>query len=369
MSLIPSESMRPHQENVIGSTQLQFDQGSQPRLRVVTHTAKSILVRFGIVGLARQWPSSQRQATILRYHSVSSAGDYRSPTISVHPEMFRRQMEFLSRHYDVLTLDELVSGLETGSLPPKAVAITFDDGYKDNATEALPILARYNLPATFFVTSDAVLGKSAFWTGWLHRAVSSASEETLRKASDSLIGGMSSVLSREKIYAALASQVDHAHGSKRQQRFLALSRAFHHMPPLSSPSDFMMDIDDLRALLSAGMTIGAHTATHKVLAGLPEDDAREELSRSKQELEQALVTPIVHFAYPNGHVASNVDDAAIRLTREAGYRSGGTSRRGAALVGTPTHNLPRQGINDALGFSGFVFKLEEARFSLLLRGS
>ncbi|WP_166802307.1 polysaccharide deacetylase family protein [Microvirga pakistanensis] len=278
-------------------------------------------------------------------------------------------MEFLSRHYNVLTLDDMVSRLEVGNLPPKAVAITFDDGYRDNATEALPILVRYNLPATFFVTSDAVLGKSAFWTGWLHRAVFSASEEILRKAYSTLIDSKPPVAHREEIYAALAAQVDCTHGVTRQQRLLTLSCVFSHMPPLSAPSDFMMDIGDLRSLVNSGMTVGAHTATHKVLAGLPEDDAREELSRSKRELEQALDTPIEHLAYPNGHVTSNVDDAAIRLAREAGYRSAGTSRRGVALVGTSTHDLPRQGINDALGFSDFVFKLEEARFSLLLRGA
>jgi peptidoglycan/xylan/chitin deacetylase (PgdA/CDA1 family) len=329
---------------------------------------KSTLVRSGIVKLARSWPSTQRQATILRYHSVSSSGDYRSPTISVQPEMFRRQMEFLSRHYNVLALDQLIDLLEAGDLPPRTVAITFDDGYQDNATEALPILARYKLPATFFVTSDAVLGKGAFWTGWLHRAVFTAPRETLCEACAALSGDTSPTMDREGVFAAIASQIDYAQGPKRRQRLLALHDMFPHMPPLSAPSEFMMDINDLRALLDAGMTVGAHTATHKVLAGLPEDDAREELSRSKRELEQALGTPIEHLAYPNGHVTSNVDDAAIRLAREAGYRSAGTSRRGVTLVETSAHDLPRQGINDALKFSEFVFKLEEARFSLLLRG-
>lgn len=358
----------PNPVELMAWARTKTDGRNRDRIRAVTRAAKGILVRSGIVHLARRWSGPQRHATILRYHSVSSSGDYRSPTISVHPEMFRRQMEFLSRHYRVLSLGETVRGLETGDLPSKAVAITFDDGYRDNATEALPILVRYNLPATFFVTSDAVLGKSAFWTGWLHRAVFSAPENVLCTACSTLLGREPPALDRETIYAGLAAQIDCARGTTRQQRLLLLNSAFPHMPLLSMPSDFMMDINDLRVMRSAGMTIGAHTATHRVLAGLPEDEAREELSRSKRELEQALDTPIEHLAYPNGHVTSNVDEAAIRLAREAGYLSAGTSRRGVALVGNSPHDLPRQGINDALGFSEFIFKLEEARFPLLLRG-
>ena len=135
---------------------------------------KSAFVNFGIVACARALPGSSCAATILRYHSISASGDYRSPTIAISPELFEMQMSFLARKYVVFTLDELLKRWEDCDLPRNSVAITFDDGYLDNAQVAFPILARYGLPATFFVTSDPVLGKSAFWVGWLHRAVATA---------------------------------------------------------------------------------------------------------------------------------------------------------------------------------------------------
>jgi peptidoglycan/xylan/chitin deacetylase (PgdA/CDA1 family) len=328
---------------------------------------KSAIVRLGIVAVARALPTSECRATVLRYHSVSASGDYRSPTIAVSAEDFESQMSFLARHYIVFTLDELLQRLEKSDLPRNSVAITFDDGYLDNATEALPILVRYGLPATFFVTSDAVLGKGAFWVGWLYRAVAMAREVTLANAIAAM--GLANVApsSRDAVFAALATLVDNSDGSLRRQRLRDLEKLFPAMPPLAEPSDFMMGLSHLRALRDAGMTIGAHTATHRVLANTCEEEAYEELHRGKIELEAALETSVDHLAYPNGHVVENVDAAASQLAEKIGFHSAGTSRRGVVSSVSQRFNLPRQGVNAALGFSGFVFKLEEARFPFLLR--
>lgn len=338
------------------------------RQRQMARTVKSLFVRFGIVAAARALPPSVCSATILRYHSVSASGDYRSPTIAVSPDSFESQMSFLARHYNVLSLDDLLKRLEQNDLPRNSVAITFDDGYLDNAAAALPILARYGLPATFFVTSDAVLGKGAFWVGWLYRAVATASTTVLRAACLAMIGQFNADAPRDEIFATLATLVDNAEESIRARHLSNLERLFPAMPPLSAPSDFMMTLEDLRKLAAAGMTIGAHTATHRVLAGIDPDVAREELARSKRELEAALDAPVDHLAYPNGHVTSNVDSMACILAGQVGFRSAGTSRRGIVTEGADFLDLPRQGVNEALGYDGFVFKLEEARFSRLLRG-
>lgn len=338
------------------------------RQRRFTRAVKSMFVRLGIVAAARALPASGCSATILRYHSVSASGDYRSPTIAVSPDGFESQMSFLARHYNVLSLDDLLTRLEQKDLPRNSVAITFDDGYLDNATEALPILARYGLPATFFVTSDAVLGKGAFWVGWLYRAVATSSSTVLRAASLAMTGAFNANATRDQTFASLATLVDNAEEHIRPQYLVDLERLFPAMPPLAAPSDFMMTLDDLRKLSAAGMTIGAHTATHRVLAGIDPDVAREELARSKRELEAALDSPVDHLAYPNGHVTSNVDTMACSLAGQVGFRSAGTSRRGIVTVGADFLDLPRQGVNEALGYDGFVFKLEEARFSRLLRG-
>ncbi|KAB0265177.1 polysaccharide deacetylase family protein [Microvirga brassicacearum] len=333
----------------------------------LAQAVKSAFVNLGVVACARALPSSQCTATILRYHSVSASGDYRSPTIAISPELFETQMSFLARNYVVFTLDELLKRLEERDLPRNSVAITFDDGYLDNAKVAFPILARYGLPATFFVTSDPVLGKGAFWVGWLYRAVATASDATLRRACVAMTGSTDPQATRDDVFATLATLIDNSDGDLRDNRLWELETLFPAMPPLDSPCDFMMSVADLRDLRAGGMTIGAHTATHRVLAGMEAGGVYQELVRSKSELESVLDAPVDHLAYPNGHVEENVDPVACNLAEQAGFRSAGTSRRGTVSAGAPLFNLPRQGVNAALGFGGFVFKLEEARFSLLLR--
>ncbi|MBF9197544.1 polysaccharide deacetylase family protein [Microvirga terrestris] len=338
-----------------------------PSKSTFSHAVKKVLVRSGVVALARRMPAPEECATILRYHSVSASANYCSPTIAVSPELFERQMSFLARNYIVFPLGELLTRFARRELPKGSVAITFDDGYLDNATEALPILARYGLTATFFVTSDSVLGKGGFWVGWLYRAVATASDAHLSKACQALTGTTTTGASRDACFAALATLVDNARCSVRQNYFSELERLFPAMPPMELPSDFMMTVDDLRELHQAGMTIGAHTATHRVLAGLERRVVYDELSRSKADLEAALDNAVDHLAYPNGHVSNNVDEAAINVAGELGYVSAGTSRRGILTKSSSYLDLPRQGVNEMLGFEGFVFKLEEARFSRLLQ--
>lgn len=96
-------------------------------------------------------------APILMYHYIVETKDKVTDPLLVRPETFARQMEFLQmHHYNVLPLETLAVLIKENRLPPKAVAITFDDGYKDNFTQVFPILIKYNLPATIFLITSEV---------------------------------------------------------------------------------------------------------------------------------------------------------------------------------------------------------------------
>ncbi len=98
----------------------------------------------------------KNSAIVLVYHSVGRNG----LRFTVTPEMFEHQMAWLNKEkFNVVSLDKLTGYMDAGSIPPKTLAITFDDGYRDNIIEAFPVLKRYGFPATIFLTvSD--LGKS-----------------------------------------------------------------------------------------------------------------------------------------------------------------------------------------------------------------
>ena len=170
--------------------------------------------------------------TVLSYHQVKSPADDCS---SVSPAAFRRQMQFLKSHYTVLPLSKAV---EVGANPgSRIVAITFDDGYLDNATIAAPILWSLGLPATFFVATDMI---------------------------DS-------------------------------------SRPFPHDVIQRRHNEKHMAWGDLRSLVAQGFEIGSHTCGHADLGVVSLEDAQRELRASRERLEQELGVAVRLFAFPYGH--------------------------------------------------------------------
>ena len=133
--------------------------------------AVSTFKRVGLLRALRRIEDRTR-AIVLRYHSVSEPSErneaYRGAGIAVSPELFERQMRYLSDSYQVVPLDRLVERSGAGApFPARAVAITFDDGYRDNYTNALPVLDSLGLAATVYVTTDAIGDGWRFWVSRL----------------------------------------------------------------------------------------------------------------------------------------------------------------------------------------------------------
>jgi peptidoglycan/xylan/chitin deacetylase (PgdA/CDA1 family) len=104
---------------------------------------------------------------ILTYHSISILSSKFDPyDTSVSPDDFAAHMQYLHEDgYQVVRLSDAIRAMRRGrALPPKAVAITFDDGYRDNYTEAFPVLSHYGFPATIYLVADCV-GGAAVWDG------------------------------------------------------------------------------------------------------------------------------------------------------------------------------------------------------------
>src|SRR6187399_1539521 len=125
--------------------------------------AKSALFRSGFYSLFRRVAPS-RQLGILRYHAVCARdAGYADPGICVTPAAFAEHVAYFASNYSVLPLPDAADALRRGlSLPPNALAITFDDGYEDNLAAA-EILARHGLSATFYITAGCLAGGEPFW--------------------------------------------------------------------------------------------------------------------------------------------------------------------------------------------------------------
>ncbi|WP_068808202.1 polysaccharide deacetylase family protein [Thauera phenolivorans] len=274
--------------------------------------------------------------SILIYHRVLSAPD---PLRTGDPDAdtFRWQMALLARHFVVLPLGEAARRLREGSLPPRAACVTFDDGYADNFTTALPILRELGLPATFFIATAYLDGGRMFNDTLIEfaKAVPAGPCEL------TAVGlGLQSVDTAQDRRALMASLIGHFKYQRPEQRLPAAEKLAADFG-IRLPDDLMMSSAQLRALHAAGMEIGGHTDTHPILARQTPDDARHEIRRGREKLEALLGEPIRVFAYPNGRPGKDYDDTHVGIVADCGFEAAVSTRPAAADRRCGIHELPR----------------------------
>lgn len=284
------------------------------------------------------YPGARRRQrlTILIYHRVLPAPDPLRPAEPV-AATFAWQMELVASLFNVLPLDEAVKRLQEGTLPARAAAVSFDDGYADNATEALPTLQRVGVPATFFIATGFLNGGRMFNDTVIEvvRRLPAGTHDF----SDLGLGPrpLQDTAGRRALIRELLPRFKYATPAQRET---ALAELTNRCPePL--PDDLMMTDDQVRALDRAGMTLGAHTVRHPILATLDRDRAREELMVSREMLEALIGRPVTLFAYPNGRMGDDYDARDVSLAREAGFRAAVSTHPGTAGPETDPWQLPR----------------------------
>lgn len=289
---------------------------------------RALIVRRRRKTLYRRCVTGSSRAIVLRYHSVAPAERvqaYLHAGLAISPQRFREQVELLARRFDVIDLDQLSGRMANGDPPAAAgrlaAVITFDDGYRDNADTAMPILRKMGVPAAFFVTTAPVRDPSRpFWISELWRLVP---DETRRRR-----------LTRE--LAALA-------GEQRELRMTALAEAAGRRRGEGLEESFCR-VEDLQALRRAGMTVGAHTRTHPHLESLPVAEHDAEVAGSRQDLEEWLGEPVRHFAYPNPGGTGAFPPSVRAAVARAGFTTASTSAPGPLHVGADRLLLPRLGV-------------------------
>lgn len=280
---------------------------------------------------------AQARLSILAYHRVLPARDALFPN-EVTRETFDTQMARLKAVFNVLPLSEAVLRLKNGSLPERAACITFDDGYADNVTIALPILQRHGLVATFFIATGYLDGGRMF-NDTVIEAVRRAQTDRLDL---NFIGmGAHDVRTPEdKAHTIhrILSQVKYLPLEERAEKVALLCEAARCG---ALPDDLMMTTAQLKTLSAAGMEIGAHTAHHPILARLDAGAVQQEILQGRQFLETALGKPVPLFAYPNGKPGADYLPEQVGMVRELGFSAALSTQKGAASLASDAFQLPR----------------------------
>lgn len=282
-------------------------------------------------------PAGKRgRLSILIYHRVLPKEDPLLPG-DVDSAAFDKQMKCLAECFNVLPLFEAVERLERDDLPSRAVCITFDDGYADNAEVALPILQRYGLRATFFIASGFLDG------GWMFndRVIESVRGARGDQLDLQSVGkgkfDISSHEARRQTIDALISKLKYLPFSERDSEIQKITQLVHdNLPP-----SLMMNSEQVRALHAAGMEIGGHTAHHPILARLDPEAARNEIIKGKERLESIIGTRLRLFAYPNGKPVTDYMREHVEMVREIGFKAAVSTAWGVATRHADRFQLPR----------------------------
>ena len=221
----------------------------------LTGAVKTLLYGSGMVGLARRVGVQGNQLPMVRYHSISESPDYCPRSISVPAGLFEREIAYLAANYVVLKHEQAVECLLMGRpFPSRAVVISFDDGYKDNVTTALPILTRYGVSAIFYVAAGPVLERERFWVGWLQRAIFGAPRPlVVAEAFEIPLESVSSPrgVDRQALVDAVSRRINTGSRAVRHNALRLVEEALAGTSTIPDGVEFMMNVDDLLQLSRA----------------------------------------------------------------------------------------------------------------------
>lgn len=272
---------------------------------------------------------------VLIYHRVLPAPD---PLLADEPDasLFAAQMDLLADHFNVIGLSEAAERLARRSLPPRAVAITFDDGYANNLEVAAPILLERRLTATFFIATRFIDG-GQMWNDMVIEAVRRAPQDFDLGSLGLGRYALTDMSARRRAVDEILSRLKYLEQPERQRKAEAIAAA----SGIVDGARTMMTEQQLRKLASLGMEIGAHCVTHPILARLAPEDARREIHESKSRLEEIIRAPVRTFAYPNGRPGTDYGPEHVEMVRAAGFTAAVTTAWGAATVHTDRFQIPR----------------------------
>lgn len=307
--------------------------------------AARLLERSGALTLYSRFGAPARRVAVLAYHRVldrldATPGDRQ--LVSATTDQLAAQIAALRRRANVIGVDELAAACRGDALlPPRPLLITFDDGFADNYSKAMPVLAEHGCAATFFVVTRNVDRARLFWFDWVVIALVRARQSSLRlDAWHEPIDLGGGERKRRRAASAFLGELKTVSPGRRARVLEELAQA-SGVPDSAdtAPENRPMTWAELREMSDAGMTVGSHTRSHEVLAQLEPAALAAELSRSRGDVEDRIGRPCSSVAYPFGgdeHYPGStvvaVDERVRRAAEAAGYEVGFTYVPGVNAV-------------------------------------
>jgi peptidoglycan/xylan/chitin deacetylase (PgdA/CDA1 family) len=336
-------------------------------MRIVTPVLKRVVYpALSTAGIFHR--TSASGLAVLTYHGVKPPGyevvdaAFDGNLISV--EMLRQQLRLLKRYYNVISPAEFLDWRERNrTLPERAVLLTCDDGLRNCLTDMLPVLQQESVKCLFFVTgASAQEVRSMLWYEDLFLLLFSAPDGPFEIAANGIVirGELSTRHQRRAIWWDSVKRLSQTVAADRRS-FLAA--AWDHFrlnakPDLrdeNSPSCRrygLLSASELRKLVAAGMTVGAHTMSHPMLSQMQSDLAYAEIAESRVKLESALGQRIWGFAYPFGDPQS-ITPQVLEMAEQARFEAAFVNFGGGLGASLPAYALPRIHVTAEMNLAEF----------------
>ncbi|MCL5958559.1 MAG: polysaccharide deacetylase family protein [Chloroflexi bacterium] len=304
--------------------------------------ARSCLLLANRAGALSVWRAARERllhpTEVVYYHRVSPRLPHATQPAFLTPissDFFEEQVAFLARSYEMVPLDLLVQCIREGKpRPDRALAVTFDDGYRDNYEHAYPVLQKHRVPATIFLTAGIIDQGQVLWWDRIHRAVLNHKEwpvayqlpseiysDEFRRRWDAY--DPSSTEGRCRISEDLVKHLKKAPDEVRIAVVDDLPQRLGVDRGEATGEDALLTWSEIREMAGDGISLGAHTLTHPSLDRIDSRKLKQELEGSKLLIEERLKRPVNLFAYPGG---SGANSGAVReMLRRAGFSGAATN--------------------------------------------
>lgn len=297
----------------------------------------------------------KNKVIILAYHGFTDKKvhpgieNYQGKHLDVN--LFRSQVEYLKRCYNVIPLDRLIEYFTMDAeIPNNSVVITIDDGYKSNYTLAYPVLKEFNVPATIFIAAAFVDNKELLWVDRVEYAINKTERKDLKidigpeTLLFSLKGNNTKALCESRIRSRLKllpqdvrdEIVNRIEEDLGQRLSLGRKIAEIYRP---------LEWNEVSEMIKSGIiSIGSHGCAHVSLTRCSNDNMEREASLSKKIIEERIGSRIKPFSYPNGGIG-DFNNKTKRLLKETGYLCALTNTTGVNSIHSDIFELKRFGMS------------------------
>ncbi len=291
---------------------------------------------------------SRCRGVILTLHRVVAAPPAEfapNAILQVTPAFLRAAISQVRRlGFETVSMDEAMARARSGGAARPFVVFTFDDAYRDNLTEALPVLQEQNCPFTLYVPTALVDGTGEVWWQALEDII--AGNDTVELRDEGAIEHLdtASVAAKQQVYDRLYHRMRTMPELDRVA-FLRDLAVRHKLDLAAHCRNLIMDWTELKDIAAEPLcTIGAHTVHHYELSKLPHEQASGEIRQSVEVLEEQLGRKPRHFSYPIGSQIA-AGEREYEIVRQSGLASGVTTRPGGVYRNTRPEALPRVSLN------------------------